>query len=582
VDEKSLLISGDTNSVKQRKILIASVLISIIVVSFLVASNFLAPAKQTEAPSKPFYVGIETGWDATVAQCEAIINQVKNYINMYIIASPQVIKNETALSEVCDYAYAAGLYFMPEFYEQFFLNDTGYIPSEWFTAAQERYGSHLLGVYYYDEPAASQLDTTQIIKNTVITPTTPAKSYLDYYNYFFWLWTHGTGGGLTATSSFFKSVNSSLFTSDYGLYWFDYELGYNTVLAQFGWNNSRPMQISLVRGAAEVQNQSWGAIVTWTYNGSENGGTYLEPPSQMYSDMVLAYNCGASYVSIYDSSQNYVKTTLTQDYRSKLKDFWDYVQQNPAKHGSQKADTVVVLPQNYGFGFRSSTDSVWQDHTATSWSQQLYFNITNLLNKDKTKVDIVYSDTQFQSNIKTKYSTVLYWPQDFEKGVSYSVTDLNDSLGYNTIQDALSSFATSEGHMVMVKPGTYRENVALTKPVILTTNNKNATIIESTMNGTALTIQADNVTVSGFTLKNAAIPSRTAGIGIMLENAHRCSVMQNIVTDNYVGILLVNSSYNVFRSNEISSNIYNLILQNSEPNNIDASNIVDGKPYSIG
>ena len=567
---------------KHRKILIATVLIVILVVSFFLASDLLAPAKQTVGPSKPFYVGIETGWNATVADCEALIDQVKDYINMYIIASPQVIKNVTELNEVCDYAYAAGLYFMPEFYEQFFLNDTGYIPSEWFNAAQERYGSHLLGVYYYDEPAGSQLDTTQIIKNTVITPTSPAKSYLDYSNYFFWLWNHGSGGGLTLTSSYLKNVNSSLFTSDYGLYWFDYELGYNTILAQFGWNNSRPMQISLVRGAAEAQNKSWGAIVTWTYNGSQNGGTYLEPPSQMYSDMVLAYNSGASYVSIYDSSQNYVNTTLTPDYKNELKHFWNYVQQNPDKHGSQKATVAVVLPQDYGFGFRSQDDSVWQYHSATSWTQQLYMNVTNLLSQYKSSLDIVYSDPQFQSTIKSEYKKILYWPQDFENNVNYQVTDLNDSLGYNTIQDAVSSFATYEGQTVMVNLGTYQENVAINKPVTLTTENKNATIIESRMNGTALTIDADNVTVAGFTLKNAVSPLPTAGIGIMLEDAHNCSITNNIVTDDYVGILLANSSYNVFRNNEIRSNTFNLILQNSEPNSIDTSNIVDGKPYSFG
>ena len=568
---------------KHRKILIATALIVILVVSFFLASDLLAPAKQTVGPLKPFYVGIETGWNATVAECEALIDQVKVYTNMYIIASPQVITNETKLNEVCDCAYAAGLYFMPEFYEQFFLNDTGYIPSEWFNAAQERYGSHLLGVYYYDEPAGSQLDTTQIIKNyTVITPTSPAKSYQDYANYFFWLWNHGSGGGLTETSSFFRSVNSSLFTSDYGLYWFDYELGYSTVLAQFGWNNSRPMQISLVRGAAEAQNKSWGAIVTWTYNGSQNGGTYLEPPSQMYSDMVLAYNCGATYISIYDSSQNYVNTTLTPDYKNELKNFWNYVQQNPDKHGSQKATVAVVLPQDYGFGFRSQDDSVWQYHNATSWTQQLYMNVTSLLSQYKSAIDIVYNDPQLQNAIKSEYKKILYWPQNFENGVNYQVTDLNDGLGYNTIQDAVSSFATYEEQMVMVNVGTYQENVAITKPIVLTTENKNATIIESMMNGTALTIEADNVTVAGFTLKNAAIPSPTAGIGIMLENAHNCSVTNNIVTDDYVGILLANSNYNVFRNNEISNNIHNLILQNSEPNSIDTSNIVNGKPYSSG
>ncbi|MGA2680814.1 MAG: NosD domain-containing protein [Candidatus Bathyarchaeia archaeon] len=578
-----LINSGDTNSVKHRKILIATVLIAIIIVSFFVASNLLSPAKQTEGPSKPFYVGIETGWSATVAQCEAIIDQVKNYTNMYIIASPQVIKNETELNQVCDYAYTAGMYFMPEFYQQFFLNQNGYTPYEWFNAAQERYGDHLLGVYYYDEPAGSQLDTTQIIENqTIITPTSPAKSYLDYTNYFFWLWTHGSGGGLTATSSFFKSRNSSLFTSDYGLYWFDYELGYNTVLAQFGWNDSRPMQISLVRGAAAAQNQTWGAIVTWTYNGTTNGGIYLEPPDQMYSDIVLAYDSGASYVAIYDSTQNYLNTTLNPQYRTKLQEFWSYMHQNPNNYGSLKADAAVVLPQDYGIGFRNIDDSIWQNHTATHWSRQLYTDITNLVAKYKGRLDIVYSDPQFRSLIQSEYSKSLYWPQNFENGANYQIVDLNDSLGYNTIQDAVSSFATYEGHLLLVKSGTYQENVAVNKPLTFTSQNNQTTIIDGADNGTVLSIDADNVAVTGFTIKNTGSPSAAIGTGILLENAQNCTVNNNIVTDNYVGVLLVNSTYNVFRSNEINGNTNNLILQNSEPNSIDSSNIVGGKPYATG
>ncbi len=562
-----------------RKIWLAAALIAIIVVSFFVASNLLAPAKQT-AVSKPFYVGIETGWNATAAQCEAVINQVKNYCNLYIVASPQVIVNETALNEVCDYAYAAGMSFMPEFYQQFFVNPNGYTPHDWFVAAKARYGDRLLGIYYYDEPAGSQLDTTQIIKNPVITPTSPAKSYLDYTDYFFWLWTHGSDGGLTATSAFFKNANSSLFTSDYGLYWFDYDLGYNTVLAQFGWNNSRPMQISLVRGAAEAQNQSWGAIITWTYNGTENGGTYLEPPPEMYSDMVLAYNCGASYVSIYDSSQNYVGTTLNSSYLTKLQEFWNYVQQNPSKQGSLKADTAVVLPQDYGFGFRSQDDSVWQYRTATAWTQQLYLNVTTLLDKYKSRLNIVYSDPQFQNAIRSDYSKILYWPKNFDNGVSYQIVDSDNGLGYSTIQDAASSFATYQGHTLLVKPGTYQENVAVTKPVVLASQKTNASIIEGSADGTALTIEADNVTVTGFTIENSNHPLSTTGTGILLQNVHNCTLTSNTVTYNNVGVFLVNSTYNVFRGNEINGNIYNLLFQNSEPNSIDSTNIVGGEPYA--
>lgn len=218
---------------------------------------------------------------------------------------------------------------------------------------------------------------------------------MDYTNYFFWLWNHDSGG-VNATANFVQGLSSSLFTSDYALYWFDYELGYDVVLAQFGWNNSRPLQISLVRGAAEAQNKSWGAIITWTYNQT----SYLESGPQMYDDLVLAYGSGASCIAVYDSSQNYANTTLTPDHFKALKDFWNYVQQNPDKHGSLKADTAVVLPQDYGFGFRSQDDLVWQYRNASSWTQKLYSDAQNLLNQYNSSLDIVYSDLQFHNTIK--------------------------------------------------------------------------------------------------------------------------------------------------------------------------------------
>ncbi len=559
---------------QRKKAVLAILLVAIVVVSSFVAYNVLSPKKQL----KPFYVGIETGWKASVADCEALIDKVKGYDNLYLIASPLIVNNETALNQVCDYAYNAGMYFMPVYYEQFFTSSFGFTPSLWFSAAKEKYGDRLLGVYYYDEDAGNQLDTNVIIPNPVL--TSPPQSYLDYSNYFYWLWTHGNSG-VAKTAAVVQDLNSSLYTSDYGLYWFDYDLGYNTILAQFGWNNSRPLQISLVRGAAEARNTSWGAIITWTYNGTDNGGIYLEPPAQMYSDMILAYDSGATYVAIYDSTQDYTNTTLTNEaYFTKLQEFWNYVKQNPEKQGSLKADTAVVLPQDYGFGFRSQDDSVWQQHIATAWTQQLYANVASLLSQYKSGLNIVYGDPQFQSVIQSQYSKILYWPVDFENGATYKVTDLNNSLGYNTIQDALSSFATNQGDTVLVKSGTYQENIVVTKPVALTSQNQSTTVIEGTGNGTALSIAASNVTVTGFTIRNSGYPSTAEGTGILLENAHNCTVNGNIVTGNYVGALIVNSTYNVFRSNQISGNTYNLILQNSENNDIDASNTINGEPYA--
>ncbi|MGA2386089.1 MAG: NosD domain-containing protein [Candidatus Bathyarchaeia archaeon] len=563
---------------KHKKAVLAVLLVAIVVVAFFVAYNLDTPAKQTEAASKPFYLGIETGWNANVSQCEASIDQVKGYTNLYIIASPLILRNETMLNEVCDYAYNAGMYIMPAWYQDLFNTSLGYAPASWFTTAKERYGDKLLGIYFYDEPGGSQLDETiNFTSNNAYNETSQPISYQDYANWYFQIWTQGNGVPVAANLT--RSLGPSLFTSDYALYWFDYQLGYDTVLAELGWNNSRPLQVSLVRGAAEAQNKSWGAIITWTYDQAP----YLETPSQLYNDMVLAYNSGASYIAIYDSSKNYVNTTLTNpEYFTKLKEFWSYVQQNPEKQGNLKANVAVVLPQDYGFGFRNENDSVWQYHAATAWTQQLYNDVTNLLTQYKSGLNIVYSDPQFQGAIKSEYSKILYWPQDFEKGVSYPVTDLNDSLGYSTIQDAVSSFATYEGDTILVDSGTYQGNINVNKTVSLTSQSSGTTTIEGVGNGTALTIAADNVAVTGFTVKNADYPASTVGTGILLENAHGCTVTDNVVAGNYIGVLLNSSTSNVFRGNQINGNTYNLILQNSSPNSIDSSNTVGGKPYTAG
>src|SRR4030067_2203803 len=137
---------------KHKKILIALLLVVLIVVSFLLAlDNVCIPTNQTPIPVGPF-IGIETGWNSTLGDCQALIDKVKDYTNLFIIASPLIISNESLLNQTCDYAYNAGMYFMPVFFQDFNYDiGTGYTPSLWFTTAKERYGNQLLGLYYYDE-----------------------------------------------------------------------------------------------------------------------------------------------------------------------------------------------------------------------------------------------------------------------------------------------------------------------------------------------------------------------------------------------------------------------------------------------
>jgi hypothetical protein len=38
------------------------------------------------------------------------------------------------------------------------------------------------------------------------------------------------------------------------------------VLVQLGWNDTLAKSIGLIRGAAQMQNKPWGAIITWKYD----------------------------------------------------------------------------------------------------------------------------------------------------------------------------------------------------------------------------------------------------------------------------------------------------------------------------
>jgi hypothetical protein len=272
------------------------------------------------------------------------------------------------------------------------LNNVSYHPFLWMIGAEERYGDHFLGIYFHDEPGGTVLDSaTPILSGKQANYTTLANDFVQ-----------DTSRRMNILLPIAHHIGVSMFTSDYGLYWFDYKAGYDVVMAQFGWNNSRPVQIALTRGAANVQGKDWGAIITWTTDRSP----YLEGSSQLYQDLVLAYESGAKYASVYDASQDFLNTTLTQDHYDALKDFWNYVQANPNKQGSLKADTALALPQDYGFGFRSVNDSVW-GVKPDSMTAQVYQDVQSFLSEYGSRLDLVYNDATLNSNTTSKYDKII-------------------------------------------------------------------------------------------------------------------------------------------------------------------------------
>jgi hypothetical protein len=195
-------------------------------------------------------------------------------------------------------------------------------------------------------------------------------------------------------------LNASImtYTSDYTLYWFDYKSGFDAVLAEFGGTTNRQLQLGLCRGAATAQGKDWGTIVThWS-----SADQVMESGQALFDDLVFSYHSGAKYAVVFDwaESEGYPKVPvytyewgiLTEEHFEALQNFWNYTQQNPAKHGSLKADTALVLPFNYGFGFRDGGDKIWGRFPGDRWSQALYSDAINALSQYGYRLDLVYKD----------------------------------------------------------------------------------------------------------------------------------------------------------------------------------------------
>ena len=365
-------------------------LVTVVSVSLFVAIEWFNDERQSILE---FFVGVELGY-GNVSDGKALIAKVKNYTNLFVIAPSVITKNETMLNEVCDYAYDAGLSFLVYFtriHAQGAQAGFYYHPSVWIMKAREKYGDRFLGVYYFDEPGGNQLDAgsfrmVEEAENYMESAETYVEKVYDEIEYY---------------------LNSSarVFTADYGLYWFDYKARYDTVLAEFGWNHSRQLHVALCRGAAKVQNKDWGVIVTWTYWHPP----YIESEDELYEDLVLAYRAGAKYVVIFDYPKISEYGILTDKHFEALEKFWNYINNNPRKHGTLKGEVAYVLPQDYGFGFRSSSDTVWGLWNADDLSEKIWGDVNNLLDRYGSRLDVVYSDPEFNNVIKSCYNKLILW-----------------------------------------------------------------------------------------------------------------------------------------------------------------------------
>jgi len=157
---------------------------------------------------------------------------------------------------------------------------------------------------------------------------------------------------------------------------------------------------------------------------------------------------------------------------------------------------------------------------------------------------------------------------------------------YSKIQDAIDD--ATDGDTVFVYNGTYYEKIRVYKSINLIGEDRDTTIIDGNHEGTVVYVHADEVLISGFTIKNCESPGNdwefcTIKI-IVSKNViikdNKISTGELAYNDHVASIFLHHSSYNIIQDNYIydcgaGRSVGVEIHENSYSNNISGNEILD-------
>ncbi len=138
----------------------------------------------------------------------------------------------------------------------------------------------------------------------------------------------------------------------------------------------------------------------------------------------------------------------------------------------------------------------------------------------------------------------------------------------------------SQGDTIFVKGGVYTEKLVIDKQLSLVGEDEALTVIDGGGEGTVVWINVDNVTLSGFTIRNSG--DNFTDSGIYVNSSKSATLSGNTVTSNNIGVYLAESPKSLLRDNALEGNKFNFGVYSSNFDgyiqDIDQSNTVEGKP----
>lgn len=162
-----------------------------------------------------------------------------------------------------------------------------------------------------------------------------------------------------------------------------------------------------------------------------------------------------------------------------------------------------------------------------------------------------------------------------------NVISIEGKGDYVSIQEAID--AASENDTIVVNNGIYFEHIEIKKSITLLGEDKYTTIIDGNKSGDVIFVSADDVTISGFTIKNGGYQSGgQIGAGIDIRSNYNTISECNISSNKNYGLYLGdNIKNNIITFNTFSNNKDGIYTQYAKTNNISSNTFTGNTDYGI-
>ncbi|MHC2994208.1 MAG: right-handed parallel beta-helix repeat-containing protein [Candidatus Atribacteria bacterium] len=241
----------------------------------------------------------------------------------------------------------------------------------------------------------------------------------------------------------------------------------------------------------------------------------------------------------------------------------------------------VISPTNISpqvlSGTKEANTSIWINglkaipiDTYTEWSYSFE------LIEGENNISIVSRDSAGnESSLATaviEYDLNIY----VDAGNISGTEDGTRTYPFNTVSEGLK--AAVEGKSVVVSGGTYNEQLVINKGITLQGAGKENTFITGTgFNGNLITCEADNITISGFTIDGG----NSTSVGIYLDGYSSININNSLIKNSSdYGISYGNSAPTI-EDNNIEINAYSGIEVGSGGSGIIRNNSITSNQYGI-